>query len=29
MEFEGQYDELVGKRGAPPGKEEFLMWSAG
>jgi len=29
MEFERQYDEFVGKRGAQPGKEECLMWSAG
>jgi len=29
MEFERQYDEFAGKRGAPPGKEEWLMWSAG
>ena len=28
MEFEKQYDEFAGKRGAPPGKE-CLMWSAG
>jgi hypothetical protein len=34
MEFERQYDEFGGKRGAPPGKEECLMssevvkWSA-
>jgi hypothetical protein len=28
MEFERQYDEFAGKRGAPPGKEESLMWSA-
>jgi hypothetical protein len=25
MEFEKQYDEFGGKRGAPPGKEECLM----
>jgi len=29
MEFERQYDEIGGKRGTPPGKEECLMWSAG
>jgi hypothetical protein len=29
MEFEMQYDEFVGKRGAPLGKEKCLMWSAG
>jgi len=29
MECERQYDESGGKRGAPPGKEEYLMWSAG
>jgi len=29
MEFEWQYDEFGGKRGAQPGKEECLMWSAG
>ena len=29
MEFEKQYDEFAGKRGAPPRKEECLMWSAG
>jgi len=29
MEFETQYDELGGKRGASPGKEECLMLSAG
>jgi hypothetical protein len=29
MEFERQYEESAGKRGAPPGKEECLMWSAG
>jgi len=29
MEFERQYDEFAGKRGAPPGKEECLIWSAG
>jgi len=28
MEFERQYDRFTGKRGAPPGKEECLMWSA-
>jgi hypothetical protein len=28
MEFERQYDEFGGKRGAPPTKEECLMWSA-
>ena len=29
MGFERQYDEFAGKRGAPPGKMECLMWSAG
>jgi len=29
MEFERQYDDCGGKRGAPPGKEECLIWSAG
>jgi len=29
MEFERQSDEFGGKRGAPPGKRERLMWSAG
>jgi hypothetical protein len=29
MEFKRQYDEFGGTRGAPPGKEECLMWSAG
>jgi len=29
MEFERQYDEFAGKRGAPPGKEQCLMWIAG
>jgi hypothetical protein len=28
MEFERQYDEFAGKRGAPSGKK-CLMWSAG
>jgi hypothetical protein len=28
MEFEMQYDEFRGKSGAPPGKEECMMWSA-
>jgi len=27
MVFERQYDGFRGKRGAPPGKEECLMWS--
>jgi hypothetical protein len=29
MEFKRQSDEFRGKRGAPPGKEKCLMWSAG
>jgi len=29
MEFERQYDEFVENRGAPRGKEECLIWSAG
>ena len=29
MQFERQYDEFGGKRGAPPGKEECPMWSTG
>ena len=29
MEFERQYDEFRGKRGAPPANEEYLMWCAG
>jgi len=29
MEFERQYEEFWGRRGVPPGKEEYLMWSAG
>ena len=29
MEFETQYDEFGGQRGAPPANEECLMWSAG
>jgi len=29
MEFEREYDEFGGKRGAPPANEECLMWSAG
>jgi len=29
MDFERQYDGFVGERGAPPGTEECLMWSAG
>jgi hypothetical protein len=29
MEFERQYDEFRRNRGALPGKEESLMWSAG
>jgi hypothetical protein len=29
MKLERQYDEFVGKRGEPQGKEECLMWSAG
>jgi hypothetical protein len=28
MEFEKQYDQFGGKRGAPPGKEECLTWCA-
>jgi hypothetical protein len=28
MKFERQYDEFGGKRGAPPGKKEYLLWSA-
>ena len=28
-EFEMHYDEFAGTRGAPPGKEESLMWSTG
>jgi hypothetical protein len=26
--LKGKYDEFGGKRGAPPGKEECLMWSS-
>jgi len=26
MEFERQYDKFGGKRGAPQGKKECLMW---
>ena len=26
--LKGKYDEFVGKRGAPPGKEECLLWSS-
>jgi len=26
MSLKGKYDEFGGKRGAPPGKEECLMW---
>jgi hypothetical protein len=29
MEFDSQYNELAGKSGSPPGKEEGLMWSVG
>jgi len=29
MEFERQYDEFMGKIGAPAGREVCLMWSAG
>jgi hypothetical protein len=29
MEFERQQDTFAGKGGAPQGKEECLMWSAG
>jgi hypothetical protein len=29
MEFESQYDGFRGKRGEPPGKEMYLMWSVG
>jgi len=29
MEFESQEDKVGGKRGAPPGKQECLMSSAG
>jgi hypothetical protein len=29
MEFERQYHDFRVIRGAPPGKEECLMWSAG
>jgi len=28
MEFERQYDEFRGNRGAPPRKEKCLMWCA-
>jgi len=29
MDFERQYDEFGGQRGAPPGKEKCMIWSAG
>jgi len=29
MEFDRQWDEFEGKRGAPIGKEKSPMWSAG